>query len=83
MNEKIIFNAKIEFIQAAFNQVAKIVSDHGEQILECSVPALSTEQCLFHLSNVALAWSYDNSQIEAYAENYKIFNDEISEYFGE
>lgn len=83
MNEQIVFKSRPEFIQAAFEQVAKIVSDHGEQILECSVPAFDTEKCLKHLSLVALAWSYDPSVIDALEELFKKSNEEIQDYFGD
>lgn len=77
------FKTKAEFIQASFEQVAKIISDHGSQLLECSVPAQDTQYCLSHLSLVALAWSYDNSLIEALEETFKKSNEELQEYLGE
>ena len=79
----IVFNSNQEFIQAAFNQVAKIVSEHGQPCLEAFVPAFSTEQCLEHLALVASDWSYDYSVIDAYGQSYKISNAELKEEMGD
>lgn len=80
---KIFFEDRQQFIQQAFNEVAKIVSEHGFPCIESSTPAISTEQCLIHLAVVAHDWSYDFTLIDAYAETYKNSNAEIIEYFGE
>lgn len=77
------FNTKAEFIQAAFEQVAKIVSDHAQPCLESLTPAISAEKCLFHLSAVAHDWSYDSSTIDAYALITKEVNQELIDAFGE
>ena len=69
-----------EFIQAAFNEVARIVSEHGNACLEACVPAIPTERCLEQLALVASDWSYDYSVIDAYLDTYKKSNAEISEY---
>lgn len=79
----IIFVSTQEFIQAAFNQVAKIVAEHGNPCLEVCCPAESTEKCLEHLAVVASDWSYDYSLIDAHLETYKKANAEIREYLGE
>jgi len=79
----ITFNSNSEFTQAAFDHVAKIVSEHGFASLEACVPAVPTHQCLSHLAMVASEWSYDFSTIEAYADTYKKSNDEITDYFGD
>lgn len=83
MNQVLTFKSKAEFIQAAFEQVAKIVSDHAQPCLESLTPALSTERCLVHLAVVAYDWSYDSSVIDALAETYKKTNSELIEAFGE
>ena len=77
------FSSNQEFIQAAFNQVAKIVSEHGQPCLEAFVPAFSTEQCLEHFALVASDWSYDYSVIDAYGQSYKISNAELKEEMGD
>lgn len=80
--EQLTFQSKSDFIQAAFDQVAKIVSDHAQPCLEVLTPAISAEKCLFHLAAVASDWSYDSSKIEAYADLYKNSNAELIEAFG-
>ena len=80
--EQLTFQSKSDFIQAAFDQVAKIVSDHAQPCLDALTPAISAEKCLFHLSAVASDWSYDSSKIEAYADLYKNSNAELIEAFG-
>ncbi|AXY56199.1 hypothetical protein CDG60_06195 [Acinetobacter chinensis] len=77
------FKTKSEFIQAAFDQVAKIISDHAQPCFEALTPAISTEKCLSHLSTVAQDWSYDASKIEAYYHITKATNSELIEAFGE
>lgn len=79
----IIFVSTQEFTQAAFNQVAKIVAEHGHPCLDVCCPAESTEKCLEHLAVVASDWSYDYSLIDAHLETYKKANAEIREYLGE
>lgn len=81
-NDQLIFRTKAEFVQASFDQVAKIISDHAQPCLEALTPAISAEKCLFHLAAVASDWSYDSSKIEAYAELYKNSNSELIEAFG-
>lgn len=83
MEVQLAFKTKSEFIQAAFDQVAKIVSDHAQPCLESLTPAISAEKCLFYLALVAHDWSYDSSKIDAYAELYKQSNSELLEAFGE
>ncbi|ENV08278.1 hypothetical protein F966_03341 [Acinetobacter higginsii] len=80
--DQLIFRTKAEFVQASFDQVAKIVSDHAQPCLEALTPAISAEKCLFHLAAVASDWSYDSSKIEAYADLYKNSNSELIEAFG-
>ncbi|WP_119686218.1 hypothetical protein [Acinetobacter ursingii] len=80
---QLVFKTKTDFIQAAFEQVAKIVSDHAEPCLEALTPAISAEKCLMHLAVVAHYWSYDASTIDAYAEIYKNANQELIEAFGD
>lgn len=82
-NDQLNFRNRAEFVQAAFDQVAKIVSDHAQPCLESLTPAISAEKCLFHLALVAHDWSYDSSKIDAYAELYKQTNSELIEAFGE
>jgi hypothetical protein len=82
-NDHLNFRNRAEFVQAAFDQVAKIVSDHAQPCLESLTPAISAEKCLFHLALVAHDWSYDSSKIDAYAELYKQSNSELIEAFGE
>ncbi|MEB8381098.1 hypothetical protein NYW84_08625 [Acinetobacter junii] len=82
-NDQLKFRNRAEFVQAAFDQVAKIVSDHAQPCLESLTPAISAEKCLFHLALVAHDWSYDSSKIDAYAELYKQSNSELIEAFGE
>lgn len=83
MTDRICFNTRAEFLQASFDVVAKIVSDHAQPCLESLTPAISAEKCLFHLALVAHDWSYDSSKIDAYAELYKQSNSELIEAFGE
>ncbi|MCF9045641.1 hypothetical protein [Acinetobacter nectaris] len=80
---EIQFKDKAEFIQSAFEQIAKVIGDHGAELLECSVPATDTQACLSHLSAVALAWSYDPTYIDALEETFKKANQEFYEYFGD
>ena len=77
------FNTKQEFLQCAFDSVAKVVSDHAEHCLEALTPAISAEKCLFHLAAVAHDWSYDPTVIDTYANLYKESNSELIEAFGE
>lgn len=79
----ITFSSNQEFIQAAFNKVAQIVSEHGQPCLEAFVPAFSTEQCLEHLALVSSEWAYDFSTIDAYGQTYKIANAELKEEMGD
>ena len=82
-NDQLVFKTKSEFVQAAFDQVAKVVSDHAQPCLDALTPAISAEKCLFHLAAVAHDWSYDSSKIDAYAELYKQCNSELIEAFGD
>lgn len=77
------FSSKQEFVQVAFDTVAKIVSDHGQHCLESLTPAISTQKCLSHLAVVAHDWSYDATLIDTYANLYKESNLELIEAFGE
>ena len=83
MNQPLVFQTKADFVQAAFDQVAKIVSDHSKLCLESMTPAVSTEKCLYHLATVACDWSYDYTKIEAYADLCKRMNLELFEAFGD
>lgn len=80
---KLNFSSKQEFVQVAFDTVAKIVSDHGQHCLESLTPAISTQKCLSHLAVVAHDWSYDATLIDTYANLYKESNLELIEAFGE
>ncbi|KAA8732039.1 hypothetical protein F4V57_10450 [Acinetobacter qingfengensis] len=75
--KEIKFKTKIDFTQAAFNEVARIVSQQGQQILDCLSPALNTQQCLEHLAYVAAEYSYDYSIIDAHVDVYKKTNAEF------
>ena len=77
------FNTRQEFIQSAFNEVARIISDHGQPCLEAFVPAFSTEQCLEHLAFVASEMAYDYSLIDVHADLYKKTNAELKEEMGD
>ncbi len=77
---KIVFTDRQSFIQAAFEEVARIVSEHGNACVEACVPAIPTERCLEQLAVVASDWSYDYTKIDAYLDTYKKWNAEISEY---
>ena len=77
------FNSKQEFVQCAFETVAKIVSDQGQIALEAMTPAINTQKCLSHLAFVAHEWSYDATLIDTYATLYKESNLELIESFGE
>ena len=76
------FSSHQDFVQVAFDTVAKIVSDHGQHCLESLTPAISTEKCLMHLAAVAYDWSYDATVIDTYANLYKESNSELIEAFG-
>ncbi|MEG1266910.1 MAG: hypothetical protein RSE19_10580 [Myroides sp.] len=77
------FASKQEFVQCAFETVAKIVSDQGQIALEAMTPAINTQKCLSHLAFVAHEWSYDATVIDTYATLYKESNSELIEAFGE
>ena len=77
------FKTKQDFIQCAFETVAKIVSDQGQHCFEALTPAISTEKCLSHLAFVCYEWSYDPTVIDTYANLYKESNSELIEAFGE
>lgn len=77
------FSSNQEFIQAAFNKVAQIVSEYGQPCLDSFVPAFSTETCLEHLALVASEWSYDYTLIDAYAQIYKTTNQEFKDSMGD
>lgn len=81
--ENLSFKTKSDFIQAAFEQVAKIVADHSNHCLESLTPAISAEKCLKHLALVAYDWSYDASKIDAYADILENSNQELLDAFGE
>ena len=83
MENKLSFNTKQDYVQSAFETVAKIVSDHGQHCLESLTPAISTEKCLAHLASVCHEWSYDPTVIDTYANLYKESNSELIEAFGE
>ncbi|NAR63973.1 hypothetical protein GPS57_09270 [Acinetobacter haemolyticus] len=83
MEKELVFQSKSDFIQAAFDQVAKVVSDHAQPCLQALTPAISAEKCLYHLATVAHDWSYDSSKIDVYAELYKQSNSELIEAFGD
>ena len=83
MENKLSFNTKQEFVQCAFETVAKIVSDQGQIALDAMCPAINTEKCLSHLAFVAHDWSYDPTVIDTYANLYKESNSELIEAFGE
>ncbi|MFC3903275.1 hypothetical protein SAMN05421749_10250 [Acinetobacter marinus] len=80
---QIIFQTRQEYLQSAFNDIAKIISDHGRPTLDAFVPAFSTQKCLSHLALVCYEWSYDHSLIDAYLETYKAANKELQENMGD
>ena len=75
----ISFKSKQEFIQCAFETVAKIISDQGQVALDALCPAINTEKCLNHLAFVCHEWSYDPTVIDTYATLYKESNQELIE----
>ena len=79
----LVFQDQQEFIQAAFNKVAQIVSEHGQPCLDSFVPAFSTENCLEHLALVASEWSYDYTFIDAHVQIYKTTNQEFKDSMGD
>ncbi|EHU1480988.1 hypothetical protein ABDZ21_02580 [Acinetobacter baumannii] len=83
MNSKIIFQDQVSFTQAAFNEVTRIISQHGVSVLDCLVPAVNTQQCLEHLAFVASEYGYDYSFIDAHLETYKKANSEFQDAYGE
>ncbi|MFW1816960.1 hypothetical protein ACG9X6_20215 [Acinetobacter guillouiae] len=83
MSNNLSFSTKQEFIQCAFETVAKIVSDQGQIALDAMTPAISTQRCLSHLAFVCHEWSYDPTVIDTYANLYKESNSELIEAFGE
>ncbi|EIB7120121.1 hypothetical protein AW812_RS02420 [Acinetobacter baumannii] len=82
MNQ-IVFEDKQGFTQAAFNEVTRIVSQHGASVLECLAPAFNTQQCLEHLAFVASEYAYDYSYIDTHLETFKKANSEFQDVFGE
>lgn len=70
-----------EFAQAAFDHVAQIVSNYGEQIIIGGNCTPATEECLFQLQLVASAWGYDASRIRALHEIFMEENANLKELF--
>lgn len=77
------FKTRQDFLQVSFNEIARIVSEHGHPCLEVCCPAESTERCLEHLAVVASELFYDSSLIDAHLDTYKKSNAEIKEYLDE
>ncbi|KAA8730963.1 hypothetical protein F4V57_13990 [Acinetobacter qingfengensis] len=77
--KEIKFKTRQDFIQAAFNQVADIVAQHGSQILQCFCPAHKTQICLEQLSVVANEYSYDFSKIDIHVQNFDQSNTELAQ----
>ncbi|WP_104471497.1 hypothetical protein [Acinetobacter indicus] len=77
------FSNPQDFTQAAFNRVAELVSQHGQDCLDAFVPAHSTERCLEHLALVASEMAYDYSLIDAHADLYKKTNRELEDEMGD
>ena len=62
------FQTHHAFVQAAFDQVAKIVGSNGDEIITGGNCSPSTETCLFHIEQVCIRWGYDASRITALYE---------------
>ena len=77
------FKTRQDFLQFSFNEIARIIAEHGHPCLDVFCPAESTERCLEHLAVVASDLSYDYSLIDAHLETYKKANAEIREFLGE
>ena len=82
MTQCLTFQTKADFVQAAFDQVAKIISDHSMPCLDSLTPAISAERCLTHLATVVHDWSYDATKVDAYASVCRKANEDIIEAFG-
>jgi hypothetical protein len=80
----ISFETRQDFVQAAFNQVAEIIYEHGLPILECGSPAEGTEDCLDHLLTVLNDWSYNSEKVVIYldffTESNRVIREELDEF---
>lgn len=80
----ISFETRQDFVQAAFNQVAEIIYEHGLPILECGSPAEGTEDCLDHLLIVLNDWSYNSEKVVIYldffTESNRVIREELDEF---
>ena len=72
-----------EFAQAAFDHVAQIVANYGEQIIIDGSPSPSTEKCLKQLSIVCAEWGYSSARIVALTELFEQENASIFEHMAD
>ncbi|XID75136.1 hypothetical protein ACF3NA_00770 [Alkanindiges sp. WGS2144] len=68
-----------EFAQAAFDHVAQIVANYGEQIVIGGNPTPNTEHCLRQLETVCAAWGYSPARIAALADIFESENASLIE----
>ena len=74
-----VYKDNHEFAQAAFDHVAQIVANYGEQIIVGGSCTPNTEQCLKQLETVCAAWGYSPVRITALAEIFESENSALSE----
>lgn len=74
-----VYKDNHEFAQAAFDHVAQIVANYGEQIIVGGSCTPNTEQCLKQLETVCAAWGYSPVRITALAEIFESENALLSE----
>ena len=78
-----VYKDQHEFAQAAFDHVAQIVANFGEQIVIDGSPTPSTEKCLKQLAVVCSAWGYSPVRIIALTELFEQENAAIFEHMSE
>lgn len=74
-----IYKDQHEFAQAAFDHVAQIVANYGEQIIIGGSCTPNTEQCLRQLETVCARWGYSPVRINALAEIFEQENASLRE----
>lgn len=74
-----IYKDNHEFAQAAFDHVAQIVANYGEQIIVGGSCTPNTEQCLKQLETVCAAWGYSPVRITALFEIFESENASLRE----
>ncbi|WP_026470762.1 hypothetical protein [Alkanindiges illinoisensis] len=74
-----VYKDQHEFAQAAFDHVAQIVANYGEEIIVGGSCTPNTEHCLRQLETVCAAWGYSPARIAALADIFESENASLSE----